>query len=238
MSEGKWNLREIGETIFGALAVLVCLVFSPLLRGWYNRWGATTHDLFRTLPGDERTPDSVLGYTRAIIIRAAPDQIWPWLAQLGQGKGGLYSYDHLENLIGCQMHNAEKIMPEYQQIQVGDVVRLGPKGYPLYKITLLTPGRAMLLTGADPKTENYAVVTDPMPETYLIYNWLLFLDPQPDGTTRLISRTRMAYNPGFGNWFMWRVLMEPINFVMERKMLLGIKQRAESLERQLHPVLA
>lgn len=229
------RLRIIIENLFGALAIVLTILLSPFIRSWYNRWGATDQELRRRLPGDERTPYARLGYTRAITIRASVETVWHWVIQMGYGKGGLYSYELLENLIGCDMHNADKIRPEFQHLQIGDAVRLGPKGYPLFKVVDLRPYHYILMAGADPKTEQIGEVSDPMPESYVVSNWLFLVESRNDGTTRLIVRDRMDYSSSSANTILWRVLMEPINFIMERKTLLGIKQRAEDTREPAAP---
>jgi hypothetical protein len=216
------------ETIWAALTIGVCILFSPLLRRWYNRWGATESEYYRPLPGDERVRHPRQVYTRAISIAATPAQVWPWLVQMGQGRGGLYSYERLENLIGCDIHNADRILDAYQELRVGDVVRLGPPGYPLYKVVEVQPRRALVMAGADPKTEQVPDISQPFPATYVNNTWLLWLDEHPDGSTRLLVRSRMEYNDSFANGLMWRLLVEPMNFVMERQMLRGIQARAEA----------
>jgi hypothetical protein len=125
MSSGKGFLENIG----GAFAIASALIFSPLIREWYNRWGATDKEVSRSLPGDELVPNPQLVSTRAITINACPEDIWPWLMQLGQQRGGLYSYELLENLARCDMRNADRIIPEFQPLKIGDEVRLGPQGY-------------------------------------------------------------------------------------------------------------
>ena len=118
----------IGDGIIGAIEVAFTLLLSPFIRSWYNRWGATADEIGRALPGDDLVPTPRQRYTRAITINASSDAIWPWLAQMGQGRGGLYSYDWLENLIGCDIHSVDWIVPAFQDLQVGDAVRLGQKG--------------------------------------------------------------------------------------------------------------
>jgi hypothetical protein len=98
---------NVFENLLGAFQVAGTLILSPVLRPWYNSWGVTEEEAARSLPGDELVPDPRLGYTRAITIQAPPERVWPWLIQIGQGRGGLYSYDGLENLVGCDIHSAE-----------------------------------------------------------------------------------------------------------------------------------
>ena len=105
------------KSLLGAAQVGGALVLSPLLRPWYNRWGATSAETHLPLPGDELVPLPMLGYTRAITIQAKPEKVWPWLAQMGQGRGGLYSYDGLENVAGCDIHSVDRIIPDLQKLQ-------------------------------------------------------------------------------------------------------------------------
>ena len=207
------------ENLFGALQIAFFLVTAPVTRRWYNTWGATPAEVTRTLPGDERVPQPQLSYTRAITIAARPADIWPWLVQIGQGRGGLYSYDGLENLIGCDIHSADRILPEFQNLNVGDPILFGPaeKHYPGQVVTAIEPGRAIVMDALNGQTRQ--------PESCA--TWALILDPQADGTTRLIARGRNACGDSLGTRVLWHIV-EPITFVMERRMLKGIKARAEA----------
>jgi hypothetical protein len=152
-----------------------------------------------------------LDSTRAISIQATAAEIWPWLVQMGQGRGGLYSYVKLENLANCGMHNADRIIPEYQHLEVGDKIRLSQdENVPYFSVTGIEAGRAIILGGDNPPT-----------------SWSFILDPIDENSTRLIIRYRQDFEPTFGNVLGWRVLTEPIHFNMERKMLQGIKERVE-----------
>jgi hypothetical protein len=230
------HFRKILESVFAALAIAVFLILSPLLRRWYNHWGAASEEVKRALPGDERVQQPRLTYTRAITIHARPAQIWHWLVQLGQERSGFYSYEPLENLIGCQIHDPERIIPEWQHLEIGDAIRLGPKGYPLYKVVALERERFLVVAGADPATEQVPPITDPMPPVFNNFSWCFTLIPRDDGTTRLLVRARQDYRPSsFANLLLWRVFMEPINFIMERKTLLGLKSRAEATQTPPEP---
>ena len=200
------------ENLAGAASIAITVLLSPLLRPWYSHWGATRDERQRELPGDELVPQPRLETTRAITIRASAEEIWPWLAQLGQGRGGFYSYDALENLARCDIHSADHILPDGQHVQRGDQVRLGPEGYPFYVVAAVQPDHALLLktpTGANGV-------------------WVFVLDEQRSGVTRLIARTRLDYEPSLANTLIWRGFTDPIAFVMERKMLQGIRARAEA----------
>ena len=206
------------NTLIGALEVAVTLLTTPLSRLWYNRWGATAEECARALPGDDLAPAPKLSYTRAISINAPVAAVWPWLVQLGQGRGGLYSYDGLENLIGCQMHSADRILPEYQNLKVGDHVLFGPedKKFPGQVVVEIQPERALLMVALEPVTRQ------PVKSA----TWVFVLDEE-GGTTRLLVRGRNAYEPSVANRIVWHIV-EPIAFVMERRMLRGIKARVEA----------
>jgi hypothetical protein len=183
-------------------------------RPWQLRWGATDEELGATLAGDDLIAKPDLMATRATTVHAGTDQIWPWIAQVGQGRGGFYSYDTLENLVGCDIHSADQVVPEWQDITVGDQVNLHPEV--ALGVTVVEPGRALVLRGGVPMGA--------VPAPY-DFTWAFVVRKQPDGTTRLLVRERYAYT----QWWA-RFLVEPvavISFVMTRRMLCGIRDRAE-----------
>lgn len=211
MIENNYNPTIIEESL-GALAIAGSILTSPLTRPWYSKWGATETEVNMSLPGDDQVPNPVLESTRAITIQVPSSAVWPWLVQMGQGRGGLYSYERLENLVGCDMHNADRIMPEHQHLKVGDKIRLVPEGRdPYFLVSAIEPDRAIILFGDDPPT-----------------TWAFILEPIDENTTRLIVRWRQDYDPTLGNIIGWRLITDPITFVMERKLLQGVKLRAES----------
>ena len=200
----------IGVTAIGGAAAAYILLARPRL----IRWGATDQEFDEPFPGDELVPNADLTATRAITIRASADQVWPWLAQLGQGRGGFYSYDFLENLIGADIHSADRIVPELQDLEVGDEVLLGPEFG--YDVALLERGRSLVLRGGFPM-ENIAPPYDS--------TWAFVLRAESDATTRLLVRERYAYKRPWAP-----LIVEPtetLSFVMSQKMLRGIKARAE-----------
>ena len=137
---------------------------------------AIDDEMHSTLPGDDLIPDAGVTSTRGITIRRTPDRVWPWIAQLGQRRGGFYSYDWLENLVGCQIHNADRIVPEWQHPQVGDDVQLAHEVQ--LTIAVLDPGRALVLQGGMP----------PGRTPLLDFTWAFSLREEQDGTTRLLVR--------------------------------------------------
>ena len=216
-------LRRGGwDAVRGAAAIAYTLVGSVWLRERYNRWGASREEWGAAMPGDELVPDPVLLSTRAVTIEATPSDVWPWLAQIGQGRGGLYSYDALENLVGLDIHSLDSLLPEDQRLVAGDLVRLGKPGSPAFSVVSLDPTCSLVLVSADPAT-GLPVPTPVVDSMGATWQWML--RPVRGGAaTRLISRQRNAHPRG--QRVLWRIV-EPIGFVMERRMLQGIKQRAE-----------
>jgi hypothetical protein len=211
----------------GAAMIAGAVLLRPLLASRYRRWNTVGDEATRTLPGDERVPAPLVTQTLAVTINARAAAIWPWLAQIGQERGGLYSYELLENIARCQIHNADRIVPEWE-LRVGDLVRLGPPGYPVHKVVGLERGHWLLLAGADLKTGDVPELPRPGQAEYTNYSWVFYLHEQPDGATRLITRNHLDYAPrSLAFNVMWQWFTDPIGFVMTRKMLLGIKQRAE-----------
>jgi hypothetical protein len=187
------------------------LVRTPVLT-----WGATEEEAGRSLPGDELLEDPAVVSTRAITIDAPPSAVWPWLVQMGSGRGGAYTYDWIENLFGLGMHSAERINPEWQNLAVGDVIP-GRESLQGMRVEVLDPERA-LVTRSEDGTWVWAFVLEDL-----------------GGRTRLLSRNRIAMpDPSPGDRIGMAV-MEPGSLVMERKMLHGIKERAERLV--AHPEL-
>jgi len=203
------KLKDIGEGISGAFLIAAALV-TPFLRYW-RQWGATDAEVNRALPGDEFVPHPKGGYIQAITIRTPCHQVWPWLVQIGQDKGGFYSYELLENMVGCNIHNADRILPEHQDIKTGDKLAIHPKA-PAIPVTAVEPGKVLVYGGR--QDENTANI------------WIFFISEE-DGLTRLISRWAFDYKPGYVNKVAYNWFLEPIAAIMQRKMLLGIKKRAE-----------
>jgi hypothetical protein len=184
------------------------------LRALCLRWGATATEANTILPGDELMPRIDLMATRAITVQAPADAVWPWIAQLGQGRGGFYSYDLLENIVGCDIHSADHVVAEWQSIAVGDIVRLAP-GFELV-VASVERDRSLVLRGGIPLGDS-APPYD--------FTWAFALRHKPDGTTRLLVRERYSYTRPWA-----RLIVEPTevaSFVMSQKMLRGIKDRAE-----------
>jgi hypothetical protein len=178
------------------------------------RWGATKDELARTLPGDDIVPDAVAS-TRAITIDVPASGVWPWLVQMGQDRAGFYSYDLIERLVGAGIHNSNRIVPEWQRLQPGDLMRTYrhiPRFEPLgWTVVRVEPERTLVVRNVK-STWSWALVLEPLGERY----------------TRLIARTRAARKGALG-MLPERLIGEPIHFVMEVGVLRGLKRRAEAV---------
>ncbi|MFP5362972.1 MAG: hypothetical protein ACLGI5_09615 [Thermoleophilia bacterium] len=184
-----------------AIGVLACAAaYRRRLRPWMRTWGALDAEIEMELPGDELSPHAPFAQTHAVEIDAPADAVWAWVAQIGQDRGGFYSYTWLENLAGCGMRNADRIHREWQQRRVGETVLLHPASG--LRIMRIEPGRALVLEGG----------------------WSLHVEPDGPGSCRLIARFRA---PAGLAGTAYALLLELPHFVMERRMLLQIKHRAE-----------
>ncbi|MBO0883813.1 MAG: SRPBCC family protein [Mycobacterium sp.] len=185
------------------------------VRPWVLHWGATHDEVRDELPGDEIVRRPSWRSTRAIDIAAPVEQVWPWLAQMGQDRGGLYSYDWLENLAGLEFHSADRIVPEWQTVRVGDIVRFAPRQDTIV-VTRVVPNHCLVWRVLNPSTHQP-----------LDASWAFVISPIDATHTRLIQRFRFGAGPRLLGSIFYTALIEIPHFVMERKMLLGIRSRAE-----------
>jgi hypothetical protein len=201
----------------GAISGLLCLAWisvAAVVWPWSRAWGTAPQEWQMTLPGDRvpRTPQ--LEIMHGVTINAPPEAVWPWLAQLGQDRAGFYSYDWLERAFGANVHNVSVIRPEWQIRTVGERVYATDAGYmgglfgdrPGWIIDVFEPNRALVLR-----------------------NWGAFvLVSQPDGQTRLLIRSTISHDriPAWAAALNF-TLFELPHFIMQRRMLLGIKSLAE-----------
>ena len=129
-------------------AGLGALAYPIFFRRRCLTWGARPDEVSRKLPGDELLADADIVSTRVITIDAPPAAIWPWLVQMGSGRGGVYTYDWIENLLGLNMHSARQILPQYQDLKVGDKLPLGPGGQAM-QVAVCDPERTLTIRFAD-----------------------------------------------------------------------------------------
>ena len=192
--------------IWSILAVSgAALIYGRYVRPWQLSWGATPAEVSRTLPGDDLVPRPTFNATRAISIAATPEEIWPWLIQVGVTRAGWYSYDILDNL---GRRSAQRIIPALQNLAPGDIVPMSPDGKHGIPVLSLNPPRSMMWGTPGDTT------------------WVWQLDANPDGSTRLITRIRSRYR-WFSPSIAFSMLIEFGDIWMMRKMLLNLRARAE-----------
>jgi hypothetical protein len=206
-------LKGFGTGLVGAAALVsYVLLLRPRILGW----GASKEEVASPMPGDELLPNPITITTRAININAPVDQIWPWLVQIGQGRGGFYSYDWLENIFGLNIHNADRILPNHQHLNVGDLVPF-VQGAGV-TVQAIDPPKLLVTAGSfDPRSSEVGGT------------WTFILQKRDAITSRLIVRTRIAdFPPSWLSRIFSFALLEPAHFVMEQKMLRTIKDRVEN----------
>jgi len=220
----KRKLLKIFLTALSFVVVFTALYFSAL-RPWHVRWGTTSSEVAAALPGDELFSGQEPAVTHAITIHAKPQDVWPWIRQIGQDRSGFYSYTPLENLIGCEMPKVHRIEPRWKDRAVGETVWFAtPKHF---------DGRGKMIAAVVQPEHAFAMV---MTEDWQRLQagghaqdalWSFTLEPAGEGNTRLIARLRAAppknVTQRLASSFFW----EPAHFIMERRMLLTIKKLAE-----------
>jgi hypothetical protein len=219
------NRSSFATRIFVLLAMLTALfgIFFLFVRPWYLDWGATEGEIQRVLPGDEIIPNAVGQNTHAITIGAGIEQVWPWVAQLGQDRGGFYSYDLLENIVGCEMPTSDYLHPAKQSWAVGDKLWMYPPdkagGMGFATLRTYIPGRGLGFSARSMGTPVGAKEDG---------SWSFALEPVNASSTRLLVRGRGAAGRSLLGVAFDRAIFEPVHFAMERRMMIGIKDVAES----------
>lgn len=197
-------MQTLAITIITATVAII--IYMLWIRPWQLCWGATDEEVTRLMPGDEIVKKTTFNATRAITIQARPEQIWPWLVQIGHKRAGWYSYDWVDNL---GRPSAERIIPDLQNLKVGDLIPISPDGKMGFWVKALEPNRWMLWW-------------DKVGDT----TWLWGLYPLDENRTRLITRVRMQYN-WLSPMILFDLALDIGDIVMMRKCMLGIKWRAE-----------
>lgn len=186
------------------------------------KWGGSQDEHVAELPGDDLIRSPALQTTRSININASPLNVWQWIVQIGQGRGGFYSYDWLENLLGLNIHSADRILPEHQDIKVGDMIPFWEEGG--IDVDEINPGEYLVLAGNIGETNGSRA--EDVPDVG--GSWVFVLREIDPRSTRLIVRTKVAdFKPYWLTRPLIKLILEPIHFIMEEKMLRGIKNRAE-----------
>lgn len=195
---------------FAAVPILTA-IYWLVVRRWFSRWGTTPEDRMRDMPGDSLIADPTHKDTHAVTVNAAPGDIWPWLVQIGTQRGGLCSYDWLDRLFGfLDRPSADRILPEFQRLAVGDKVFFGREEL---TVAVLQPLHALALSYRARGMQ---------------WVWQFGVYQLDDQRTRLVSRGTERVPATAAAWLAMRV-MEPAAFIMTRRMLLGVNQRAEGL---------
>ena len=188
-----------------------------------SSWGATRAEAGAAMPGDDLVGAAKYRTTHAVSIDASAEQVWPWLVQMGQGRGGMYSYDWLENIFGLHMQSAQRIDPALQHLTVGDCVRLVPEGTEpalRFAVARVEPPHVLVL---GPDTSRAVAFAAGLP--YPV--WTFQLVPTSAATSRLLVRFQSDFKSTARGWIAYKYALKPVHVLMERKMMLGIKQRAE-----------
>jgi hypothetical protein len=195
---------------FAIGAAVVLTVYALVVRPRMLRWGATDDELRRAMPGDEIVERPGWTMTLATDVQAPPEAVWPWLVQIGYQRGGLYSYDWLDQIFGVlDRPSADRILPEFQHLAPGDVIPLGAgPDWPVYAV----------------EPNQYLVLAPEAPDFRVSWAFVLYLAGK--GLTRLVTRVRagFAITPAT---IPFLTVLDPTAFAMTRKMLLGFKERAE-----------
>ena len=190
--------------------MVVLAIYLFVIRPWHLRWGATDAEVERAMPGDDEIKNPTHVTTRAVTIRTRPDEIWPWLVQMGYQRGGMYSYDGIDRLLGIlDCPSADRILPEFQHLEVGDVIPMGSG--PSWPVKAIEPNRSLVLV---------------IRELGMEYTWSWGLYELDDEHTRLVLRIRTRLTKPLLIPLLH--ISDPGAFLMTRKHLLGVKQRAEA----------
>jgi hypothetical protein len=225
----KWVLRVAG--VAASVAAGYQLAFKP----WRQKWAAGPEDAAKPLPGDDLVPDAQFNETMAVTMEVPPSAVWPWLLQLGYGRGGWYSYD----LIDMEGQSAREIVPELQALEVGQMVPIAPDAG--FRVSVLEPERTLVLyadsesferkpaAGEEPveagRDKVLGFLSDANMRDFRM-SWAFVLEPLEGGRTRLLERFRTVTTPG-----PVAAITEPLisvgHFLMTRRQMLGIKERAE-----------
>lgn len=204
------RLRDLAEGVVGAAEMLAALA-TPFLHRRRMHWGLTEELAARDYPGDDFLGAPRWHWTHAIEIDAPPSAVWPWIAQIGCDKAGFYSYQFLENLAGCDVQNADHVVERWQDPAVGDTLRLHPD-MPGLPIVAVEPDRWLLAQTREGMRAS----------------WLFFVEPLDGGRrSRLVSRYRCGTATDLATRVAYATLVEPVGYVMDQRMLRGVKARAE-----------
>ena len=215
------KFRFVWEGVEGLVLLPLIILSWPLSRRWFVNWGATTLECTRLWPGDALAPSAVETFTRAIDIDASAEVVWSWVIQFGLDRAGFYSYELLERMVGIPVKNVEVLLPNYQPIELGTEIKLHPNA-PGIPIGALLEARYICFGQRGNMTAN---IPDPR------RSWSIYIEPHTKKSCRLILRSCIEELrvPTLGKR-LGLALEEPIDFLMEQRMLRTIRRLAENLE--------
>lgn len=210
---GLWPALE------AATLIVVNLVATPFIRNRRQRWGTLGTEPSDPLPGDELVPEPRWSYTLGVSIDAPPEAVWPWIAQVGQGRGGFYTYQTLENMAGCEIVNTTEVLTDHQHPEVGDRIKLFD-GDPGLRIEMVDAPHALVLLGSPGNMKDEKI--------WGMSTWQFVIKPTDSGGSRMLTRGRYDHSSDWKSRLMFgRFPLEVIGFVMSRKMMIEIKRLAE-----------
>lgn len=187
--------------------------YIKLLRPYLRSWGASLQELHQPMPGDEIVENPSYTTTRAITIDTSTSAVWPWLVQMGEQRGGFYSFDFIDRLLGMKVHSAHRILPRFQELNEGDV---------------LTNNGDMVVRHVE---QDEAIVIGRSQEAQerdgIEATWTIAIYPIDDDQTRLISRVRANFHVTNPRALFWLAILDPGHLIMEQKFLREIKLHAE-----------
>ena len=212
-------------------AAAAAAVYGGWVRPRLMRWGASEEEAAGPYPGADLVPDGERAATMAVTIGAPPDQVWPWLVQMGWGRGGWYSWDRLDN---HGQPSAREVHPEWQDLAVGDYVKAwqpgaGPRD--AWEVAALEPNRFLGLRGLTDLRGRNLDPAQPRPPAYLEGLWGFLLNELPGGRTRLVIGGYQAFRPRWLGRFVFYWLYIPVVWVMQARTLAVLKRNAERAAR-------
>ena len=222
--------KKPADRVVRRVAAVAAVVAAPVLyAGWIRRrlltWGATRDETARAWPGDELIPeDNAPDCTMATTLPAPPEQVWPWLVQMGVGRAGSYSWDRLDN---GGKPSADRIVPEWQSLEMGQRLNVSPDGHRWMTVARVEPGRALVLRATAELPSGRSLDPPParLPRAYLDGIWGFYLQPAPGGKTRLVAHTHGRNHPRLLGDAFSLLLGEPSHFIMQTRQFHGLRAR-------------
>jgi hypothetical protein len=216
----------IGRKIVGVVG-MAAVIYGTWVRPWLMRWGASYEEVAGPYPGAELVPDGERAGTMAVTIDAPPDQVWPWLVQIGWDRGGWYSWDSLDN---AGRSSAREVNAEWQDLAVGDYLKFWAPGVGVmdaYQVAVLEPNRFLGLHGLSDLGGRTLDPKQPRPSAYMEGLWGFLLNELPGGRTRLVTSGYQAFRPRWLERFVFYWLYLPVVWVMSARMLAVLKRNIE-----------